>query len=97
LFSYNKRNVAVQTGRSNYAHASYNNNGYGPTFGGGHDLHVSNNCKANKGSYANIGYTYKCPFGTNGNANCKKYYSAESNYHFGVEDYEVYILKWKKK
>lgn len=58
MFSYNKRNVAVQTGRSGNAHSTYGNNAYGPTFGGGHDLYLANNCNANKGSYANIGYSY---------------------------------------
>ena len=68
MFSYNKRNVAVISG--NPVHAVYGNNNYGPTFGGGHDLYISNNCNTNTGSNTNIGYTYKCPFGKNGNPNC---------------------------
>ncbi|MEM1101142.1 MAG: PEP_CTERM-anchored TLD domain-containing protein, partial [Pseudomonadota bacterium] len=34
---------------------------YGPTFGGGHDLHINN---ALTGGYANIGHTYETPVGT---------------------------------
>lgn len=34
---------------------TYNHAGYGPTFGGGHDLHINS---ALAGGYANIGHTY---------------------------------------
>ncbi|XP_028405660.1 neurogenic locus notch homolog protein 1-like [Dendronephthya gigantea] len=44
-------------------HAIYTNPGYGPTFGGGHDIHISNLANANTGSYANLGHTYQPPHG----------------------------------
>jgi len=40
--------------------AIYNRADYGPTFGGGHDLHLSNKCNENNSSYANFPHTYNC-------------------------------------
>ena len=31
--------------------------GYGPTFGGGHDLYIANGANANSSSYSNLGHT----------------------------------------
>jgi len=39
-------------------HATYSNSGYGPTFGGGHDLHISTNCLLYATSYTNGGHSY---------------------------------------
>ena len=36
---------------------------YGPTFGGGHDLHISNNANGNQGSYSGFGNSYQPPAG----------------------------------
>ena len=36
----------------------YCNPGYGPTFGGGHDLYIANQCGSNTSSSANFGHTY---------------------------------------
>ena len=47
----------------NDGHSVYSNNGYGPTFGGGHDLYVENNAKGRTGSYTNI-HNYRKPSGT---------------------------------
>ena len=37
---------------------------YGPTFGGGHDLHISNNANGNQGSHSGFGNSYQPPPGT---------------------------------
>ena len=47
----------------NHGNAVYTNAGYGPTFGGGHDIHIANNAIAGTASYTNLGYTYKMPKG----------------------------------
>lgn len=40
-------------------HAIYDHNGYGPTFGGGHDIYIANSAGSNTNSYAkNVGHTY---------------------------------------
>ena len=42
----------------NHGNACYHYYNYGPTFGGNHDLYISNNYLDNKDSYANLGYSY---------------------------------------
>jgi hypothetical protein len=34
-----------------------------PSFGGGHDIHISNNANANTGSYTDLGHSYQAPRG----------------------------------
>jgi len=41
---------------------------YGPTFGGGHDLHIDDKSNTNTSSYSDLGYSYSHPdyaFGSN--------------------------------
>ena len=47
----------------NKGHALYTNAGYGPTFGGGKDIRISNNANANTDSFTNLGRTYRLPSG----------------------------------
>jgi hypothetical protein len=44
------------------------NSGYGPTFGGNHDLYVCDGCQSSTGSCSNIGNVYKNETGIAGNA-----------------------------
>ena len=57
---------------------------YGPTFGEGHDLHISNNANANTSSYT-FSYTYEHPPGQ------QDTFFTGSEY-FTVTDYEVFGL-----
>ena len=50
-----------QTGRN--AHSILFQSSYGPTFGGGHDIHISNSASSNSYSYCNLGWTYSAPSG----------------------------------
>ena len=54
-----------QTGTysSNRAHSVYFRSSYGPTFGGGHDIYISNSASSYSNSYSNLGYTYSPPSG----------------------------------
>ena len=36
---------------------------YGPTFGQGHDVYISNSASSNSNSYSDLGYTYSPPSG----------------------------------
>jgi hypothetical protein len=36
---------------------------YGPSFGGGHDIHISNDASSNTGSYTNFNSYYQVPSG----------------------------------
>ena len=39
-------------------YAIYGNSDRGPSFGGGHDIFISNNAGSNTGSYTNLGHSY---------------------------------------
>ena len=39
----------------------YCSSGYGPTFGGGHDLHISNDANANSNSYSSLNNAFESP------------------------------------
>jgi len=41
-------------------YSTYQNPGYGPTFGGGQDLHIADSCSSNTNSYAKS-YSYTFP------------------------------------
>ena len=59
----------------------YRDNSFGPTFGGGHDLYISNGCKSNSNSYCKI-LSYNT-----GNNNC---WGLSSRTNFQVSNYEVF-------
>ncbi|KXJ08414.1 hypothetical protein AC249_AIPGENE11243 [Exaiptasia diaphana] len=44
----------------NHQYAIYRGSGYGPTFGGGHDMYISNHASSYGGAYFYV-YTYKAP------------------------------------
>jgi hypothetical protein len=46
-----------------HGYALYTIPTYGPTFGGGHDIYITNNANANTGSYTNLGHSYQTPSG----------------------------------
>jgi len=72
--------------------ATYTCSGYGPTFGGGHDIYISDNAASNQ-QYSHCGYSYPLPPGYSYNPghpyyqNCVFY--AGSNY-FTPTDIEVF-------
>ena len=84
LFSLkNKDNLApfianIKQGREQ--NAIYCNSGYGPTFGGGHDLYISDNPQVNQSSYSNCCYTY--------NVKASNYLAGQ--YNFKTTEIEVF-------
>ena len=62
------------------------NSSYGPTFGGGHDFYICNNCNTSNSSYNNSDYSYN----TIGKKN-----AMAGTYNFLVKDYEVYQLEFE--
>jgi len=42
----------------NRRYCTYQSSGYGPTYGGGHDLYICNNCNTSNSSYSNFGHTF---------------------------------------
>lgn len=81
IFSLDK-NLKYNKANSN---AIYDNSSYGPTFGGGHDFYVSNQCDINYSSYCNTPSTY---------TGCSKDILTGGEYNFRVVDYEVYLVKF---
>ncbi len=60
---FNKKFYHVDNGNNfSYLYWIYDHSGYGPTFGGGHDWHVSSNMTT---GYCNLGHDYTCRVGTN--------------------------------
>ena len=68
-------------------HGIFCKSGYGPSFGGGHDLHIANGANANSSSYSNLGTTYQCP----ANANSSSFLAGQRN--FSVNEVEVFVFK----
>ena len=71
--------------------AIYTRNGYGPTFGGGHDINIKNNAHTSTSSYSNFGHVYRPPSGYSYNqANTKALLAG--SYNFKPSEIEVYYL-----
>ena len=70
---------------TNPVHAIYRYSGYGPTFGGGHDIYIANN--ANSNSYTNFGDSFYVPSGVQD----KKTILA-GTYKFTPDEVEVFYL-----
>jgi hypothetical protein len=69
-------------------YAIYCPSNYGPTFGGGHDFHISDNSNTNKDSYSNLGYSYSHPDYAYGSEEAKSFLTG--TYNFQVSEIEVY-------
>ena len=61
---------------------------HGPTFGGGHDIHIVNNANTTMHSHSNLGFSYKHPQYTN-ETNEAKIFLAGS-IQFQLDEIEVY-------
>ena len=65
---------------------------YGPTFGGGHDIHISDKCDANNNSHANfpISYNFASKPYANSQASWTAFSGATDGKNFKVLEYEVF-------
>ena len=64
-------------------YAIYCDSNSGPTFGGGFDLHISNNANTSGESYSILGYSYQLPTGQH-----SAFFTGAQ--YFNVTDYEVF-------
>jgi len=72
---------------------AYNYVSYGPTFGGGFDLYVCDNCSSSKGSYSSLGHSFTPPTGyTYGQQNAQAFLAGE--YYFQVSEIEVFKVNY---
>lgn len=65
--------------------AIYCHHNYGPTFGGGFDLHISGNPNTTASSYSNLGHSYECPSGQQ-----NTFFAGGDSFY--VTDYELFGL-----
>ena len=74
---------------------------YGPLFGGpgGHDMYVASYASSNRGSQANLGYTYSPPSGYSHNSNfARTFLAGGSDLYFTPDEVETYYeTTWEIK
>lgn len=73
---------------SNQTYNIYGAASYGPTFGGGHDIYISDNSSSNNSSYCSFPHSYgsgTIPGGSN--------FYITGSYNFTVKDIEVYLVE----
>jgi len=70
----------LKSGREN--NAVYLRNTYGPTFGGGHEIYITDNCRSIANCYSNCGNTYDVP---------SSYELTGGNRNFRIKDYVVLL------
>ena len=88
-----------QTGKYSIerSHSTYGCSSYGPTFGGGHAIYISNYASSNTNSLTNLGYTYSPPSGHSFGSSFTKSFLAGS-YHFQSDEVEVFDEStWNKR
>ena len=71
------------------AHSIYYRSSYGPTFGEGHDIYISNYASSNNNSYSNLGSTYSPPSGYSYRSTLAKTFLAGS-YKFTPDEVETF-------
>ena len=69
--------------------------GYGPTFGGGSDIHISNYASSNSKSYTDLGWTYSTPSGYSWGSTFAKTFLAGTVY-FTPDEVETFYETNKK-
>ena len=81
----------TQTGQySYYRYSTYSCSSYGPTFGGGHDIYVSDYASSNTNSHTNLGYTYAAPSGYSYGSTFARTFLAGSYYNFQPDEVETF-------
>ena len=68
-------------------YAIYRLSSYGPTFGGGHDIAISDNANSNTNSYTHFGFYYSLPSGIKDRKTI-----LAGTYYFTPDEVEVFYL-----
>ncbi|XP_044163464.1 uncharacterized protein LOC122947919 [Acropora millepora] len=84
---YHPFKLQIKSGHEGYA--IYTCSSYGPTFGGGHDIHIANDAASNQGSYFTCGNSYQLPPGYS-SASSSCHASFAGSQHFTPTDIEVF-------
>ena len=78
--------LQIKSGHNRYA--IDRDSRYGPTFGGGFDIYISNNAASNRQSYTNCGHTYPLPPGYSSSGSSRTFYAGR--WKFTPTDIEVF-------
>jgi len=77
--------------KPNQAHYGvYCYSSYGPTFGGGHDIYIANNCNTGNPCYSNYGYSFETKNVTYSTTQAQSHLAG--SYNFRVEEIEVFHI-----
>ena len=81
-----------QTGQYSYqrSYSIYSCSSYGPTFGGGHDIHIANNAASNTNSETNLGCEYSPPPGNSYRSSFSQSFLAGQSRYFRPDEVEVF-------
>jgi hypothetical protein len=71
----------------NTQYAIYIQNDYGPSFGAGHDIHISNDASSNTGSYTGFNSYYQAPSGVSSTSTI-----LAGTYQFQPSEVEVFHI-----
>ena len=87
-----------QTGKysSNRDSSIYCGSSYGPLFGGGHDIYISNYASSNSNSQGNLGHTYSPPSGYSYGSTFARTFLAGTNFNFTPDELETFYETNKK-
>ena len=80
--------LQIKSGRQSYA--IYRCSSYGPIFGDGHDILISNNAASNRYSYTFCGRTYHLPPGYSSSYSSCRFYAGGGSHKFSPTDVEVF-------
>ncbi|XP_068761361.1 uncharacterized protein [Montipora capricornis] len=80
--------LQVKSGRQSFA--IHGCSSYGPTFGSGHDIHISNNAASNRDSYTSCGYSYPLPPGYSSSRSSCRFFAGGGSHMFTPTDVEVF-------
>ena len=87
LYNIKGYNPVKLTQYQNQQYAMYSCSSYGPTFGSGHDIYISEDAKTNQYSYTECGKSYSNPTGYSGTY-CGFFTGSHS---FSPSDIEVFF------
>ncbi|CAF0782672.1 unnamed protein product [Brachionus calyciflorus] len=94
LFSLvNKRTspVKIKISHGYDSYSIYCSSHCGPTFGGGHDLYISDNCNTTTSNYSNLGHSYKHSGIVYGTTESNTFLA--DSYNFQVSEIEIFARK----
>ena len=90
IFTFKNGNILEVFKQKQTSHSIYNRPDYLATFGGGHDIHLCDNCNSSNSSYSNFGHTFNTPGAQYGTEQAKSYLAG--SYNFKVLEIETYQL-----